>query len=113
MAINADTDGFFKFIHRRHLISLRKERGERRPWTKDKILDEGKFTNIYRMRDRVSRYVIREILERFKPWNRKRAAQLVFEVIAFRLFNWPPTFMLLKDLIRGGWDEPEAKTDSS
>jgi alpha-glutamyl/putrescinyl thymine pyrophosphorylase clade 1 len=109
MAINADVNGFFKFINRRHLISIRKDRGDPRPWTKDPILHEGKFTNIYRMRDRVSRYVTREILNRFKPWKRKRAAQLVFEIIAFRLFNWPPTFELLEHLIRGEWDEEEAR----
>jgi hypothetical protein len=109
VSITADINGFFKFLNRRHLIYIRKERGDPRPWTKDKILDEGKFTNIYRMLDRVSRYVTREILKRFKPWKRKRAAQLVFEVIAFRLFNWPPTFELLEPLIRGEWDEDKAK----
>jgi hypothetical protein len=109
VAINPDIDGFFKFINLRHRIYVRKERGEPRPWTKDPILHEGKFTNIYRMLDRVSKYAKREILDRFKPWKRKHATQLVFEVIAFRLFNWPPTFILLKDLIRGEWDEDEAK----
>lgn len=109
MAIRADIDGFFAFMNLRELIRIRKERGEPRPWTKNKILHEGKFTNIYRMRDRVSVYVQRKILDEFKPWDRDRATQLVFEVIAFRLFNWPPTWERIEHLIRGEWNEDAAK----
>jgi hypothetical protein len=45
------------FASEREAIRLQKEAGLPQPWTDDKILREGKFTNIKREYDRVSRFI--------------------------------------------------------
>ena len=42
---------FFAFLREREQIRLRKEAGQLRPWTKDAILHEFKFTNVFRDND--------------------------------------------------------------
>lgn len=44
-----------KYILERENIRTKKESGEPRPWTKDKILDTYKFTNVHRTDDRTTR----------------------------------------------------------
>ena len=46
---------FLSFLIEREEIRLRKEAGLPRPWTKDKILNTYKFTNVRRENDRTSR----------------------------------------------------------
>lgn len=41
-----------KFASERHLIYKRREAGQPKPWTKDKILRTFRFTNMYRELDR-------------------------------------------------------------
>lgn len=51
---------FFTFMKERELIRLRKEAGQPMPWTKDKILQEYKFTNVRREYDWTSKKLIKE-----------------------------------------------------
>ncbi len=48
-------NAFFNFMKERERIRLHKEAGAPRPWTKDKILDTYKFTNVRRENDRTSK----------------------------------------------------------
>ena len=45
---------FIAFIHEREQIRIRRERGDKFPWTTDRILLQYRFTNIHREDDRVS-----------------------------------------------------------
>ena len=53
------------------------------PWTKDPILNDYKFTNVYRELDRVSKWVQDNIIFR-DDWNK---LQRLFCLISFKLFN--------------------------
>lgn len=55
-------DLFVHYFTERHLIYKRKElEGKPRPWTKDPILQQYKFTNVFRENDRVSRQIIQMV----------------------------------------------------
>jgi hypothetical protein len=47
--------GLWAYIKERENIRLRKEAGQPWPWTKDKILQSGKFTNVQREYDRTTK----------------------------------------------------------
>lgn len=45
---------FQEFIYKRHMIYLKKQRGEAAPWTDDPILQQYRFCNVYRQLDRTT-----------------------------------------------------------
>lgn len=51
MLVPSKVDAFFDFMKEREGIRLRKESGAPRPWTVDPILQEYKFTNVFRFHD--------------------------------------------------------------
>ncbi len=62
------------------------------PWTNDEIFKDFKFTNAYRASDRVSQYLIRNVL-----YDKERDAEDVFfRCILFKIFNKIETWELLK-----------------
>ena len=54
------------------------------PWTDDPILQRYKFCNAFRAADRVSQYLIRDVIEVGRGLE---AADLLFQIFAFRLFS--------------------------
>lgn len=104
-------DDFWNFINRRHKIFLKKWRGDPKPWTDDVILREWKFCNIFRQYDRQSKWLIDNVI---KPhWN-DDLGLLLFNLYAFRAFNYNPTYrMLLVGLLeRGIQKKPEHLIDN-
>lgn len=80
---------FLRFVKERESIRLKKEAAQPAPWTKDKILQKYRFCNIRRSDDRVSRWLIQNILTEA---NLKAGLQNFLEVTAWcRWINWPPT----------------------
>lgn len=53
-------DQLLYWIQERHRIFLKKERGDKPPWTDDEILQQYRFCNVRRMDDRVSRWLYEE-----------------------------------------------------
>jgi len=76
------------------------------PWTKDKILREFKFTNVFRNQDRVTIDCHRQIRDALADG--ETLDLILFRVCLYRLFNWPNTYQMLKDL-GSAWDEREAR----
>ena len=62
------------------------------PWTKDHILQRYKFTNAYRAADRVSQYLIKNII--YNTDNHQSADEIFFRIILFKLFNKIETWEL-------------------
>jgi len=88
-------EGLLYFIWEREVIRIVKERGGDKPWTKDPILAKYKFTNIRRKDDRVSRWIIDNVIT---P-NAGRQ-DLWFILLITRLINWPPTLQhLIEDAV--------------
>ena len=102
-------DLYWYFAFERQRIFERRVAGMAAPWTSDEILRTYKFCNVYRAADRVSQYLIREVIcGRAETW-----ADQAFQIVAFRTFSrtetWrslcgflghPPT---LNDLRDGGF----------
>jgi hypothetical protein len=49
------------------------------------------------------------VLDRYKPLDKSKAPELLFEIIKFRYFNWPRTYKRLRRLTYHDWNETRAK----
>lgn len=79
-------DTFWWYINERHRIYIKKEAGGAWPWTKDSILQQYSFCNIFRELDKVT-IAFRELLG--KPYANHN--NLWFAYCLARAINWPPT----------------------
>jgi hypothetical protein len=87
-------DAFWHLAAERQQIYFRRHEGLAPPWTTDEILNEYKFCNAYRASDRVSQYLIRDVI--YVPGHYSTSDQLL-RIILFRLFSKPATWELLAD----------------
>lgn len=115
-----ELERFFYWINERHSIHLKKQAGVNRkgmgwPWTKDKILQQYKFTNPFRQNDRVTkdwmnRYASLLAIE--KTGKQVPDDLILFHLCMFRLFNYPPTYDALNFAMfksKGlGWNKEKA-----
>jgi len=78
------------FMNERHRIWRRRfVDGEPFPWTKDPILREYKFTNVFRELDAVTLALherMDPVASTTQPYDR------MYEIVLFRAFNWPATY---------------------
>lgn len=77
-------DKFWMFIAERQNIFFKRIQDESKPWTDDEILAQYKFTNVYRVCDRVSQYLIRNIIYSKKIYSDE---DLLFRILFFKIFN--------------------------
>lgn len=82
------------FVREREAVRLKKEAGERPPWTQDPILQSYRFTNVRRMDDKVSRWLLKNW---YKPY-RNHPNMLAAAAIA-RFFNLPSTLHCITGLV--------------
>jgi thymidylate kinase len=85
-------DTYWRLAAERQEIFFKRWRREAPPWTPDRILSEFKFTNAYRASDRVSQYLIKEVIYR----GEQSEEEVFFRTILFKLFNKIETWELLK-----------------
>ena len=83
---------YWKFAFERQEVFFRKLRGCPPPWTDDPVIARHKFTNAYRVSDRVSQYLIRHVIYDGNP----SVPEVFFRAILFKLFNKIETWELLK-----------------
>lgn len=81
---------FWYWINERHQIYLNRKAGKPWPWTTDPILQEYKFTNVFRQLDRVTQ----DWLSRRKVLETAGASdyRLFAHLYVFRMFNLPATY---------------------
>lgn len=84
-------DTYWKFAVKRQEAFFSKLSNSVGPWTDDPIISEYKFTNCYRASDRVSQYLIKNVIYS-KRWSLK---DTVFRTLLFKLFNKIETWELL------------------
>jgi hypothetical protein len=90
-------DTYWRFAAERQAVYFRRlQNGLSGPWTSDPILAVHRFTNAYRAADRVSQYLIREVIYRGDP----RPEEVVFRILLFKLFNKIETWQLLTGGLR-------------
>lgn len=93
-------DTYWRFAARRHRIFLKRAHGEPAPWTDDPILRRFKFCNTFRAADRVSQYLIREVI--YGPRGDGLHADDVFlRIVLFRLFSKESTWAALEEATGG------------
>jgi len=87
-------DLYWYFAYERQNIFWKKLTGEESPWTEDKILQTYKFCNSYRVNDRVSQYLLKNIIYNGKKYKNE---DMIFRIVLFKLFNKESTWKLLLD----------------
>lgn len=76
---------FFAYARERYSILLERRTGRPRPWTKDPILDNYRFCNVFREDDRTTIWLREHVREKLPQ------EQLLLATIVFRWFNRIPT----------------------
>ena len=85
-------DTYWRFAAKRQDVFFRRLQNVPPPWTDDPILLRYKFTNAYRASDRVSQYLIRNVIYS----GPQDEDNLFFRAILFKLFNKIETWELLQ-----------------
>lgn len=86
-------DTYWKFAARRQDIFFNRMEGKAFPWTDDNILKTYKFTNAYRASDRVSQYLIKNVIYKEGDYTPEDKC---FRVLLFKLFNKIETWEYLE-----------------
>ena len=76
-------DTYWHFAVKRQNVFMRRVSGLRPPWSDDPVLIAHRFTNAYRAADRVSQYLIRNVIYA-GPQNEE---DVYFRTILFKIFN--------------------------
>ncbi|MBY0561004.1 nucleotide kinase domain-containing protein [Hyphomicrobium sp.] len=87
-------DTYWRFAVERQEVFFRRLQGLRRPWTADPIIEEHKFTNAYRASDRVSQYLIRNVI--YRDDLSSAPEEVFFRILIYKLFNKIETWGLLE-----------------
>jgi len=88
-------DTYWRFAAERQDVFFRRAGNAPPPWTNDPILQHFKFTNAYRASDRVSQYLIRQVI-----YDGDQSPQeIFFRVLLFKLFNKIETWQLLENAL--------------
>lgn len=84
-------DTYWRFAAARQRIYHARLAGSPPPWTADPILDRHRFTNCYRAADRVSQYLIGQVIYAgAQDWQ-----EVFFRTLLFKLFNRTSTWRRL------------------
>lgn len=89
-------DTYWKFATKRQEVFFNRLYERESPWTDDEIIQKYKFTNAYRASDRVSQFLIRNIIyndEHYSPEDQ------CFRILFFKLFNKIETWEYIKAAI--------------
>ena len=83
---------YWYFACERQNIFIKKKNGEPAPWTDDPILQTYKFCNSYRVNDRVSQYLLKNVIYNGKTYSNE---DMLFRILLFKIFNKESTWELL------------------
>lgn len=85
-------DTYWRFATERQNIFFSRLNGRSQPWSDDEILNKYKFTNVYRAADRVSQYLIRDVISH----GSQQPDELFFRILLFKIFNRIGTWEFLQ-----------------
>lgn len=88
---------YWCFAAARQSLYLRRLEGDPAPWTDDPILRDHRFTNAYRAADRVSQFLIREVI--YAQDSPHGEEDVVFRTLLFKIFNKIGTWQSLEYLV--------------
>lgn len=94
-------DSYWRFASARQSIYEARIGGSPGPWTDDPVLGEFRFTNVFRAADRVSQFLISEVIY---DGQKHSPDDLVFRTLLFKAFNRIETWAALeKELGSVSW----------
>src|SRR6478609_1048412 len=76
-------DTYWRFACKRQDSFMRRVSGEPPPWSDDPVISAHRFTNAYRASDRVSQYLIRNVIY----VGEQTAEEIFFRTLLFKFFN--------------------------
>ncbi len=94
LKLTAVYDSYWRFAVERQNIFFNRLANAPRPWTTDSVILMHKFTNAYRASDRVSQYLIRNVI--YRDDLPSSASEVLFRTLLFKLFNKIETWELLE-----------------
>jgi len=77
-----NAEPLFEYMRERHSIHLRRQAGKPWPWTEDPILQQFRFCNVYREKDRTTIWLRDNIRERLRS-----SPDVLLATVLFRWFN--------------------------
>mgnify|MGYP007117373827 CR=1 FL=1 len=83
---------YFYFVQERMNIFWNKY-DQKLPWTTDEIIQKHKFTNVYRAADRVSQYLIKNVIYQENSFSPE---DTLLRILVFKIFNKPETWEYLE-----------------
>ena len=86
---------YWRFAVERQMVFFRRLSTSPPPWTSDHIIDRYKFTNAYRASDRVSQFLIRNVIYA----DCSDARDTLFRILLFKFFNKVETWRLLEEQV--------------
>lgn len=86
---------YWEYANERQNVFFKRVRGEQPPWTNNKILMNHRFTNVYRACDKVSQYLIKNVIYSFNG----NEEDLLFRILLFKTFNKIETWNFLEEQI--------------
>lgn len=91
---NSNFKYYMYFIEERMNIFWNRCNGLPAPYSKDKIFQNHKFTNVYRALDRSSQYLLKEVIYNGKQYTKE---EMFWRILVYKHFNLPSTWDLLID----------------
>jgi hypothetical protein len=85
-------ESYWRFAAERHRVYEQRLQGLAAPWTSDRVLSAYRFTNVFRAADRVSQFLIRDVIYQ----GDQAVDEVVFRILLFKLFNKIETWQLLR-----------------
>lgn len=82
-------DLYWKFAVNRQEIFFKRFEDKPPPWSDDSILNTYKFCNAYRASDRVSQYLIKNVIYKKENYS---VQDIIFRIILFKIFNKSETW---------------------
>jgi hypothetical protein len=86
---------YWYYIFERHLMYERRLRGDPPPWIKNKILQNYRFTNVFRILDRVTQFLVRYVI--YESGGSMEDKEVVFRTLLFKHFNSISAWTALRD----------------
>ncbi len=88
-------DTYWRFAAERQRIYFARLNNEPQPWTGDPVLRRHRFTNAYRVADRVSQFLISHVI--YGSRDLQSYQDIVFRILLFKVFNKIDTWELLEN----------------
>lgn len=93
---------YWNFAAERQNVFFNRFNHEPPPWTDDEIIGTYKFTNVYRATDRVSQYLIKNVISK----GSQKPDEIFFRIILFKIFNRISTWEVLESEVgRISWKD--------